>query len=130
MGLLDQVLGNFLSGTAGGPSPLQGVLMSMLGGGSQQGGRERGAASAILCRASSRLASVTWLDRGSETAPISPVTPQDLHRVLGENQVQSMANQAGMAPSDFLSQLSQHLPNVVSVMTPNGQLPDEGSVSV
>jgi uncharacterized protein YidB (DUF937 family) len=48
--------------------------------------------------------------------------------VFGEQQVQSMASQSGMAPTDFLSQLSQ--PNAVNGMTPNGQLPDEGSVSV
>ena len=41
-----------------------------------------------------------------------------------------MANQSGMAPGDFLSQLAQHLPNVVNGMTPGGQVPDEGAVSV
>ena len=44
--------------------------------------------------------------------------------------MRSMADQAGMAPTDFLSQLSQHLPNAVNGVTPDGQLPDEGSVSV
>jgi len=41
-----------------------------------------------------------------------------------------MASQSGMAPGDFLSQLSQHLPAAVHGMTPNGQLPDEGMISV
>jgi uncharacterized protein YidB (DUF937 family) len=41
-----------------------------------------------------------------------------------------MAGQAGMEPGDFLSQLSQHLPNAVNGMTPDGRLPDEGTVSV
>jgi uncharacterized protein YidB (DUF937 family) len=50
--------------------------------------------------------------------------------VFGENQVQSMASQADMQPQDFLSQLSQHLPNAVNGMTPNGRLPNEGTVSV
>ena len=40
------------------------------------------------------------------------------------------AQQAGMAPQDFLSVLAQHLPHAVDGVTPNGQLPDEGSVSV
>jgi uncharacterized protein YidB (DUF937 family) len=44
--------------------------------------------------------------------------------------VQTMARQSGMAPQDFLSQLSQHLPRVVDGMTPNGQMPDEGTMSV
>jgi len=38
-----------------------------------------------------------------------------------------MAAQSGMAPHDFLSQLSQHLPNVVNGMTPNGRLPGEST---
>ncbi len=41
-----------------------------------------------------------------------------------------MANQAGMPKGDFLSQLSQHLPHAVDQMTPNGQVSDEGSMSV
>jgi uncharacterized protein YidB (DUF937 family) len=130
MGLLDQVVGNLLGGAGGGSSPLQGVLMSMLGGGSQQGGRGAGGGLGDLVsrfeQAGLGHVAQSWVGNG----PNQPVSPQDLHRVLGETQVQGMANQAGMAPSDFLSQLSQHLPNVVNGMTPNGRLPDEGSVSV
>ena len=68
----------------------------------------------------------SWVGNG----PNQPVSPQQLQGVLGESQVQGMANQAGMEPQDFLSQLSQHLPNAVHGMTPNGRLPDEGTVSV
>ena len=68
----------------------------------------------------------SWISNG----PNQPVSPQQLQNVLGDNQVQSMASQANMAPHDFLSQLSQHLPNVVNGVTPNGHLPDEGTVSV
>ena len=64
------------------------------------------------------------------TGPNQPVSPEQLQSVFGHSQVQGMANQAGMAPQDFLSQLSQHLPAAVNGMTPNGQLPEEGSVSV
>jgi uncharacterized protein YidB (DUF937 family) len=41
-----------------------------------------------------------------------------------------MASQAGMAPNDFLSQVNQHLLTAVNGMTPNGLLPDEGTMSV
>lgn len=68
----------------------------------------------------------SWVGNG----PNQSVSPQQLQTVLGDNQVQSMASQAGMGSQDFLSQLSQHLPNVVHGMTPNGQLADEGSISV
>jgi uncharacterized protein YidB (DUF937 family) len=68
----------------------------------------------------------SWIGNG----PNQPVSPQQLQNVFGDDQVHTMARQAGMAPHDFLSQLSQHLPRVVDGMTPNGQLPDEGTVSV
>ena len=68
----------------------------------------------------------SWVGNGAN----QPVSPQQLQSVLGDDQVQSMAVQSGMQPQDLLSQLSQHLPNAVNGMTPNGQMPDEGSVSV
>ena len=131
MGLLDQVLGGILGG-AGGGSPLQGVLMNMLGGG-QQGSTMGAGASGDLGGLISQFEQAglghiaqSWVGNG----PNQPVSPQQLQSVFGENQVQNMANQAGMQPQDFLSQLSQHLPNVINGMTPNGRLPDEGTVSV
>ncbi len=68
----------------------------------------------------------SWIGNGAN----QPVSPQQLQNVFGENQVQDMANQAGMPKGDFLSQLSQHLPHAVDQMTPNGQVSDEGSMSV
>ena len=67
----------------------------------------------------------SWIGNG----PNQPVSPQQLQNVFGD-QVPQMASQAGMNQGDFLSQLSQHLPNVVSQMTPNGQAPNNGSVDV
>ena len=68
----------------------------------------------------------SWVGNG----PNQPVSPDQLQSVFGQSRVQSMASQAGMQPQDFLSQLSQHLPRAVDGMTPNGQVPDEGTVSV
>jgi uncharacterized protein YidB (DUF937 family) len=131
MGLLDQVLG-VLGG--GGASPIQGVLMNMLGGnqpagmGGQTGGTGGGLGSLLSSFEQAGLGHVTqsWVGDG----PNQPVSPQQLQTVFGDSQIQEMASQSGMAPHDFLSQLSQHLPNVVNGMTPNGRLPDEGTVAV
>jgi len=131
MGLLDQVLGGLMGGAQGGASPLQSVLMNMLRGG-QQGSQSAGVGGGLQgLIASFEQAGLghiaqSWVGSG----PNQPVSPQQLQTVFGENQVQNMANQAGMAPQDFLSQLSQHLPRVVDGVTPNGRLPDEGTVSV
>jgi uncharacterized protein YidB (DUF937 family) len=122
MGLFDQIIGG-LAGNSGGASPIQSVLMSALGGG-QQGGLG-GLVSSFEQAGLGHIAQ-SWIGNGAN----QPVSPQQLQSVFGENQVNSMASQSGMAPQDFLSQLSQHLPNAVNAMTPNGQMPDEGTVSV
>ena len=143
MGLLDSVIGGLMGGGAGGgASPMQGVLMNLLGGGqqAQQGGQQGAMGGGGLGGMAGGLGGLlssfqqagfghiaqSWVGNG----PNQPVSPQQLQSVLGDGQVQNMASQAGMQPQDFLSQLSQHLPNAVNGMTPNGQVENEGTVSV
>ena len=135
MGLLDQVIGGLMGG--GGGSPMQSVLMGLLGGG-QQGGMQAqtqgsmmggGGLQGLLSsfqQAGLGHVAQSWVGNG----PNQPVSPDQLQSVLGQDRVQDMAGQAGMAPQDFLSQLSQHLPAAVDGMTPNGRLPNEGTVNV
>ena len=138
MGLLDSVIGSLMGGAAGGSSsPMGGVLSSLLGGGGQaaggmgaqgMGGMAGGLGGIMSQFEQAGLGHVaqSWVSNG----PNQSVSPEQLQSVFGANQVQGMASQAGMQPQDFLAQLSQHLPNVVHGMTPNGQLPDEGTMSV
>lgn len=135
MGLLDQVLGGLMGGGSNNASPLQGVLMGLLGGNQQnnQGmgnqGQGMGGLGGLLAsfqQAGLGHIAESWIGNGANQS----VSPQQLQSVLGNDQVQNMSSQAGMQPQDFLSQLSQHLPNAVNGMTPNGRLPDEGSMSV
>ncbi len=135
MGLLDSVLGGLMGGGAGGASsPMGGVLSGLLGGGGQAGGAaaSQGMSGGIgglvskFEQAGLGHVAQSWVGNG----PNQSVSPGQLQSVFGQDQVQSMASQAGMQPHDFLSQLSQHLPNAVHGMTPDGQLPDEGTMSV
>ena len=139
MGLLDSVIGSLMGGAAGGSSsPMGGVLSSLLGGGGGQaaggmgaqgmGGMAGGLGGLMSQFEQAGLGHVaqSWVSNG----PNQSISPEQLQSVFGANQVQGMASQAGMQPQDFLSQLSQHLPNAVHGMTPNGQLPDEGTMSV
>ena len=68
----------------------------------------------------------SWIGNG----PNQQVSPQQLNDVFGQDRVHGMAAQAGMEPGDFLSQLSQHLPNAVNGMTPEGRMPGNQSVDV
>ena len=134
MGLLDSVIGGLMGGGAGGASsPMGGVLSGLLGGGGQAGGMGAAGMGGGLGGLVSKFEQAglghvaqSWVGNG----PNQSVSPGQLQSVFGESHVQSMASQAGMQPQDFLSQLSQHLPNAVHGMTPNGQLPDEGTMSV
>ncbi|MGI4797183.1 MAG: YidB family protein [Janthinobacterium lividum] len=138
MGLLDTVIGSLMGGAAGGSSsPMGGVLSSLLGGGGQaagsmgaqgMGGMAGGLGGLMSQFEQAGLGHVaqSWVSNG----PNQGVSPEQLQSVFGANQVQGMASQAGMQPQDFLAQLSQHLPSAVHGMTPDGQLPDEGTMSV
>lgn len=151
MGLLDSVLANVLGGSAGGASsPMGTILSGLLGGGGAMGGFGNqgygnpgagglgsgmgggglaGGLGGLLAQfQNAGLGNIaqSWVSNG----PNQPISPQQLQTALGEQQVQGMANQAGMDQGDFLAQLSQHLPNAVHHMTPDGRLPDEGSIQV
>ena len=157
MGLLESVIGGLLGGQntgggAGGMGGMDGVLSSLLGGGQGTGGQGMGGQGmggqgmngqgmgsgmgglaggigGILSQfegAGLGHIAQSWIGNG----PNQSVSPQQLQNVFGQDQVQGMASQAGMEPGDFLSQLSQHLPNAVHGMTPNGQVPDDGSMNV
>jgi uncharacterized protein YidB (DUF937 family) len=139
MGLLESVVGDLMQGS-GGSSPMAGVLTSLLSGqggagsqpaglgqslgGGSAGGGLGGLVSAFEQAGLGHIVQ-SWIGNG----PNQSVSPDQLQNVLGQDQVHSMASQAGMQPGDFLGQLAQHLPNAVNGMTPHGQLP-EGTVSV
>lgn len=64
------------------------------------------------------------------TGPNQAIAPHQLERVFGGEQVEAMAQQSGMDRGQFLSELSQALPPVVDRMTPNGRIPEDGTISV
>ncbi len=127
MGLLDDVMGG-IAGKAGGASSIQGVLMGLLGqgqaGGAAQGasgGAAGGLGSLIQRFEGAGLGNIaqSWIGNG----PNQPITPQQLHGALGDDQVQSMSAQSGIPTHDLLAQLSQHLPGIIDRLTSGGRLP-------
>ncbi len=136
MGILDGILGSVLGGNSN-ASPLQSILGSVLGGGggqAQQGGAAGGLGSMLggggaggglggllgqFQNAGLGNIAQSWVGNG----PNQQVSPDQLHQVFGEQQVNQWAQQANMQPHDLLSQLSQYLPHAVDQMTPGGQAP-------
>ena len=128
MGLLDQVVGGLL-GSGGTASPMGGVLSNLLGGGQQAGSSvagRGGIAGLVSMFEQAGLGHIiqSWIGNGANL----PVSPQQMQSVFGQERVQSMADQAGMQPQDFLAQLSRHLPAAVDATTPEGKMPDQGTV--
>ncbi|MBV9827536.1 MAG: DUF937 domain-containing protein [Alphaproteobacteria bacterium] len=129
MGLLDSLVGQVLgqSGQASaGQGGIAGALMQVL---ANQGGAQGGGLGGLLEQLrGAGLGQIvdSWIGQGAN----QPVSPQQLQSALGNDQVQNIAAQSGMEPQDFLSQLSQHLPRIVDQATPNGRVPDEGTMSV
>jgi len=141
MGILDSILGSLLGGSNASPG-MSNVLSDILGGGNQptmnqagvgnqSGGNVQGTAGGlgnlISMFEGAGLGNVvqSWIGTG----PNSPVSTTDLQNVFG-NLIPGMAQKAGMDQGDFLNQLSQHLPNAVNGMTPDGQVPSNASVDV
>ncbi len=132
MGLLDSVIGSLMGGNSG-SSPVGGILSSLLGGGGQQqqggapvaSGPMAGGLGGLMSQFQNaglgHIAS-SWMGNG----PNQQVSPDQLQKVFGQQQVSQWAQQSNMQPHDLLSQLSQFLPHAVDQMTPNGQMPQGG----
>jgi uncharacterized protein YidB (DUF937 family) len=67
----------------------------------------------------------SWVSNG----PNKEISPGDLAKALGADQINSLMSQSGLSRDELLSGLSQHLPNVINHLTPDGRLPSENELS-
>ena len=67
----------------------------------------------------------SWVSQG----PNKPISPGDLARALGADQIDNLVSQSGLSREELLDGLSQHLPEVVNHLTPEGRLPTESEVA-
>ena len=63
------------------------------------------------------------------TGPNKAIAPNDLAKALGADQIDNLASQSGLSRDELLSGLSQHLPDVINHLTPDGRLPTESELS-
>ncbi|HET6608104.1 MAG TPA: YidB family protein [Rhodopila sp.] len=117
MSMLGQLLGG-LTGNSGG---IMQVVMNALLSNQQGGGGGLANLVQKLDQGGLGPAVQSWVGTGQN----QPVSPQDLHSALGQDQVQQMAGQTGMGTQELLAVLAQHLPAIIDKMTPNGQVPRE-----
>jgi len=67
----------------------------------------------------------SWVGKG----PNKAISPGDLSKALGADQISSLMSQSGLSRQELLDGLSQYLPKVVDHLTPDGRLPTERELS-
>jgi uncharacterized protein YidB (DUF937 family) len=63
------------------------------------------------------------------TGPNAAISPNDLSKALGEDQIDTLMAHSALSRDQLLAGLSQHLPEVVNHLTPEGRLPTEQELS-
>jgi uncharacterized protein YidB (DUF937 family) len=63
------------------------------------------------------------------TGPNQAISPNDLASALGADQISTLMSHTGMSRDELLAGLSQHLPEVVNELTPEGRVPTEQELS-
>jgi uncharacterized protein YidB (DUF937 family) len=63
------------------------------------------------------------------TGPNQAISPNDLASALGEDQISTLMSSTGMSRDELLAGLSQHLPEAVNELTPEGRVPTEQELS-
>lgn len=125
-GLLGGLFGGNNAGQAGGGG-LGGLLQGGLGGllaGGAAGGMLSGGLGELMKQfqqSGHGDAADSWVGTG----PNKQISPDDLNNALGDDTVNSLAEQAGISKIELLDGMSQELPRFVDTMTPQGTLPDE-----
>ena len=57
------------------------------------------------------------------TGPNQPISPDEVHKVLGPDLMQQLSEEAGLSVQDLAHRLSHVLPQAVDKLTPNGAVP-------
>ena len=122
MGLLDSVLGSLSQGGSGsGGNPLLDTVLSMVNN------PDTGGLAGLLQKFQEHgLGDVadSWVSTGKNL----PISGDQIQEALGSGALGDIASKLGLSTGDVSSQLADLLPGVVDKLTPNGQVPDMGSL--
>jgi uncharacterized protein YidB (DUF937 family) len=117
MGLLDQIEGALSGGGHAGPGGLSDAVHDLLAS-PQSGGLNGLVGRFAAAGLGSKVQS--WIGTG----PNQPVSEDEVHQALGQQQVQELSNRTGMSTSQLLPLLAQFLPMIIDRLTPNGRVPE------
>lgn len=133
MGLLDSMLGSVVSQALGGSQGgggqaalIQAVIGMLMGGNNQGGGAAAGGLGGLLeqfQRGGLGDVASSWVSTGQNM----PISADQLSNVLGSDVIGQLARSAGMDQGSAAGALSQLLPQLIDGLTPNGQVPQQGT---
>ncbi len=121
MGLLDNLENAAMGKVLGSSSnPLASSLLQMI---QNQPGGLQGLVQSFHDKGMGGVVS-SWVGNGQNL----PISADQIHQVLGSDQVKALAEKAGVSPDTAASTLAQLLPGIVDKLTPNGQVPEHSNV--
>jgi len=126
MGLLDQLAGTVMGATNAqqqDPVPQGNLIGGVMGMIDSAGGLPALLQKLKDSGLQDQVAS--WIGTGAN----QPVSSDQIEQALGEDQIQQIAQQAGVAPEQATSGLAQLLPQVIDKLTPGGELPNNDVVA-
>jgi uncharacterized protein YidB (DUF937 family) len=115
MGLFDSILGAVerQTETAGGANPLIGIVGGIL----EQSGGLQGLMNKFL-QAGQGNGFASWVGTGEN----QPISGNEIHRVLGPEQINALAAKLGVDPNQASHFLAEYLPKLVDQLTPAGRI--------
>lgn len=121
MGMFDDITGKAqeLLGQTGGKTGIMKGIMEMLS--DKGGGGLGGIIQSFQQKGMGNIIS-SWIGTGRN----EPITPDQVKDGLGQERVEQVAQHAGVSSDEAAAQLSEHLPNVVDKLTPEGKVPEGG----
>ena len=126
MGLLDSIAGQVLGSMSSSGDGRHAGLIEAIGGlvGNQQTGGLTGLISLFEQKGLGGVVA-SWVGTGQNL----PISAEQLQSVLGNAQVQAIAQKLGFSPQEVSGHLAELLPQVVDKLTPNGTVPDGGALN-
>ncbi len=121
MGLLDKLENEAIGKVMGSTSnPMASTLLQMI---QNQPGGLQGLVQSFHDKGLGGLVA-SWVGSGQNM----PITADQIHQVLGSDQVKALAAKAGISPDQAGSAIAQLLPGIVDKLTPNGEIPAHNNV--
>lgn len=120
MGFLDEMATKAVASAGGSSNPIVSAVLQLI---QNQPGGISGLLQQFHEKGLGDLVN-SWVSTGQNL----PVSSDQVQHVLGTEQVQQVAASAGIPAQLASSKLAEFLPMIVDKLTPNGQVPEQGSL--